>query len=296
MPIREPDPAVMRRRLRRELRVLREAAGFTQRGVADEMEWSLSKVIRMESGTVGVSITDLRALLAYYGVSDQGEVDRLVTMARAAKAPPWWAAYRALGDKAFQDSLGYEGAASLIRTFEPVLVPGLLQTEEYALAVLELTSSEQAERMAQLRLERQERLLGPDGPQLHFILDENVVTRVVGSRAVMRRQLRQLQELAEHPQITLRIVPFDAGLYPYFRTPYVLYEFNPDDDVVLYIERQDQEHIVHESSSGDDVPARYLEAFFSIEPLAPGNQARPLLESALERLTGDRSSEGDDER
>lgn len=257
------------------------------------MDWSLSKVIRMETGQVGVSITDLKALLAYYGVTDSVEVDRLVAIARAAKEPPWWAPYRGQADKAFLDSLGYEAAASIVRTFEPVLVPGLLQTEEYALEVLGVTSPQQPDTLARLRLERQERLLNPDGPQLHFILDESVVARVVGSPAVMRRQVRRLLELAEHPQITLRILPFTAGLYSYFRTPYVLFEFDAqdgrDDDVVLYIERQDQEHIVHESASGDNdnAPARYLEAFFSIEQLAPRDRVQPLLEAALDRLTAD---------
>lgn len=291
------DPALQRRKLRDQLRRLRESAGFTQRDVANEMEWSLSKLIRIESGRNGISITDLKALIAHYQVTDPDQVNRLVSMARAARERPWWDRYRDIANPAFLLSLGYEGAASIIRTFEPILVPGLLQTEEYAHEVLRLTTPpEQVEMRAELRFERQDRLLRPDGPQMHFILDENSITRVVGGPAVMRRQLKRLKELADHPQISLRVLPFTAGLYRHFRTSYVLFEFeDPEEDVVLFIERPNQDAIVREGVdwAEDDASARFLEAFFDIEQLARKDAAPALLESALSRISQVASADPD---
>ncbi|MEU1166167.1 helix-turn-helix transcriptional regulator [Streptomyces sp. NPDC005921] len=284
------DPALQRRKLRDQLRRLRESAGYTQREVADEMEWSLSKLIRIEAGRNGISITDLRALIAHYRVTDQAVVDRLIAMARAARERPWWDRYRDIADPAFLLSLGYEGAASIIRTFEPMLVPGLLQTEEYALEVLRLTSPpEQVDMRAELRFERQERLLRSDGPQLHFILDENVISRAVGGPEVMRRQVRRLKELADHPQISLRVLPYGKGLYRYFRTSYVLFEFeDPEEDIVLYVERANGEAIVREGVdwADDDAPARFLETYFDIEQLASLEGAPAILEACVTRLGG----------
>ncbi|MFF4059319.1 helix-turn-helix domain-containing protein [Streptomyces sp. NPDC001668] len=283
------DPALQRRKLRDQLRRLRESSGFTQRDVANEMEWSLSKLIRIESGRNGISITDLRALIAHYQVTDPDHVNRLIAMARAARERPWWDRYRDSADPAFLLSLGYEGAASIIRTFEPVLVPGLLQTEEYALEVLRLTSPpEQVDMRAELRFERQDRLLRPDGPQMHFILDETTVSRVVGGPAVMRRQVRRLKELADHPQISLRILPFEAGLYRNFRNSYVLFEFeDPDEDIVLYLERSNDEAIVREGIDWAEgpAPARFLESFFDIEQLARRDGTSDILDRSLFRLS-----------
>ncbi|MEU9783148.1 helix-turn-helix transcriptional regulator [Streptomyces phaeochromogenes] len=278
------DPALQRRKLRDRLRRLRESAGYTQRQVADEMEWSLSKIIRIETGTVGISITDLRALIAYYGVGDSGESETLIAMARAAKERPWWDRYKGKADPAFLLSLGYEGAASIIRSFEPMLVPGLLQTEEYALEVLRVMSSpEKVDALVELRLERQERLLRADGPEMHFIVDESVVARRVGSASVMRRQIRRLKALVDHPKIIFRVLPFGAGLHQHYKTPYVLYEFeDAEEDFVLYLE-QDTQSIVREGQgwADSDRPARFLESFFQIEQFARKDQAAELLDLAL---------------
>ncbi|MEV0909245.1 helix-turn-helix domain-containing protein [Streptomyces hokutonensis] len=279
------DPALQRRKLRDRLRRLRESAGFTQRQVADEMEWSLSKIIRIETGTVGISITDLRALIGYYGVGDPAESNTLIGMARAAKERPWWDRYRGKADPAFLLSLGYEGAASIMRSFEPSLVPGLLQTEEYALEVLRVVEAPEVEALVELRLERQERLLRPDGPEMHFIIDESVISRAVAGASVMRRQIRRLKTLVDHPKITLRILPFGGGLHKHYKTPYVLYEFeDPEEDFVLYLE-QDTQSVIREGQgwADSDAPARYLESFFGIEQLARRDEAEGLLDLALSR-------------
>ncbi|MFJ9893731.1 helix-turn-helix domain-containing protein [Streptomyces sp. NPDC091280] len=279
------DPALQRRKLRDRLRRLREAAGFTQRQVADEMEWSLSKIIRIETGTVGISITDLRALIGYYGVSDPAESNTLIGMARAAKERPWWDRYRGKADPAFLLSLGYENSASIMRSFEPSLVPGLLQTEEYTREVLRVAGVLEAEALVELRLERQERLLRPDGPEMHFIIDESAITRAVASASVMRRQIRRLKTIVDHPKITLRVLPFASGLYKHYKTPYVLYEFeDPEEDFVLYLEQNTQAVIREGQGWADsDAPARYLESFFGIEQLAKRDAAEGLLDLALSR-------------
>ncbi|WP_406368539.1 helix-turn-helix transcriptional regulator [Streptomyces sp. NBC_00647] len=285
------DPALQRRRLREQLRRLRESKHLTQKAVAEQLEWSHSKIIRIESGTVGISITDLRALLALYDVTDAAQVDTMVSMARAAKERPWWDAYKNMAPQAFVVSIAYENAASVIRNFEPDLVPGLLQTEEYAREVLQWTSPpEQAGPRADLRLERQERLFRPDGPEMHFIIDEAALARTVGRPAVMRRQLNRLKELADHPKITLRVVPFQLGLYRYFTTSYVIFEFaEPDEDMALYLETQarhsDAIIVEGRDSVSEDSVAHYLENFYELEIKVPATDAVALIEANTERLT-----------
>ncbi|MFD5633549.1 helix-turn-helix domain-containing protein [Streptomyces sp. NPDC127077] len=285
------DPALQRRRLREQLRRLRESKHLTQKAVAEQLEWSHSKIIRIESGTVGISITDLRALLALYSVADAAQIDTMVSMARAAKERPWWDAYKNMAPQAFVVSIAYENAASVIRNFEPDLVPGLLQTEEYAREVLQWTSPpEQAGPRADLRLERQERLFRPDGPEMHFIVDEGALARTVGRPAVMRRQLNRLKELADHPKVTLRVVPFHLGLYRYFTTSYVIFEFaEPDEDMALYLETQarhsDAIIVEGRDSVSEDSVAHYLENFYELEIKVPAADAVALIEANAERLT-----------
>ncbi|MER5384235.1 helix-turn-helix transcriptional regulator [Streptomyces sp. NPDC002688] len=284
------DPDLQRRRLREQLRRLRESKRLTQRAVAEQLDWSPSKIIRIESGTTSISITDLRALLQLYGLEDATTVETLSSMARAAKERPWWDRYRVSAPPAFLVAIAYESAASVIRNFEPNVVPNLLQTEEYAREVLRWTSSpENVEAQAELWIERQERLLQPAGPAMHFVVDEAVLTRTVGGPAVMQRQLARLKELADHPNIRLRVVPFQLGLHRHFATPYVIYEFaDPDDDLALYVESQAPHHgggLFKEGGDYSDEGSarRYLESFYELELEAPS--ALPLIDANLERMT-----------
>ncbi|MGW3415816.1 helix-turn-helix domain-containing protein [Streptomyces sp. NPDC000888] len=294
MPGREPevDPVLQRRRLRERLRQLREARGLKQWQVAEALEWSNSKVIRIETGTVRVSITDFRALLQHYEVTDPALVTELTELARAARIQPWWDEYKKDAPRGFVLSLGYETNALRIRTFEPALVPGLLQTEEYALTVLELLGPpEKVASRAALRLKRQERLFRDNGPDLHFIIDENAITRIVGNPSVMRRQLEHLQEMLDHSQVTLRFVPFGAGLYRHFRTSYVIFEFeNPQAETVLYLEPpEEHDSIVREGQSQDwdseISPQHYLTNFFTLEEIAKKEDAPGIIEAAIARLS-----------
>src|SRR5215469_15967451 len=130
------SPAVHRRRLRAELRATRKEAGLTQEQVAAAMDWSLSKVIRIEGGTVGISTNDLKVLLAYYRVIDADEVERLVALARGARERSWWSGYSDVANQRFLQYIDYETAAFAVRAFQPLIIPGMLQTYDYARAVI----------------------------------------------------------------------------------------------------------------------------------------------------------------
>ena len=130
------SPLVQRRRLRTELKKARQASGLTQDQVAGEMDWSLSKIIRIESASSGISANDLKALLQLYGVKDPGQVDSLLALARAARERSWWSAYRDVAPQPLLQLIEYESAAHVIRQFETMFIPGILQTEDYARAVI----------------------------------------------------------------------------------------------------------------------------------------------------------------
>lgn len=291
---------IARRRLRDALRRLREAAGFTQRQVAEEMDWSLSKLIRIEAGQVTVSTTDLRALLQHYGVSEPDEVGRLVTLAKSVRERAWWSVYKTVTTPTHLAFVAYESSASVIRNFEPLLIPGLLQTPEYAREILRMEGLDNLDDHVELRMARQDLLTRDDGPEVHFIMDHAVIRRAVGGPAVMRRQLRHILELAKSPRVTVRIVPWWAGLYSRYRISYAYLEFpNPDDPDVLFLE-QPTDILITVEGAPDRAPSEYLAAFWEAEQLASVALGTALLEEAVQQLSdllerGARHSENDEE-
>ena len=284
-----PDPTIHRRRLRSELRKAREAAGRTQREAAGEMDWSMSKLIRIETGDVRISTNDLRALLTFYGVGSD-RIAELVEVARAAREPARWARYRDVASPEYLAFLGYESSASVLRNFEPVFVPGLLQTEEYARSVItRVAPAQNVDSLVDLRVERQELLVRePRPPELHFIVDESVIRHVVGSPETTRRQLLQLKEYADQPHVHLRILQFEVGLYARMRVPYVIFEFEaPEDEDVLYLESDDDEFVIRENTPtelGRSGPLQYLQSFWELEQLASQDDTQRLLDAALSRV------------
>jgi transcriptional regulator with XRE-family HTH domain len=235
------SPAVQRRRLRAELRRTRLGAGLTQEQVAAAMDWSLSKLIRIENGTVGISTNDLKAILAYYEITDEKRTTEFLALSRGSKERSWWSGYRDVASPQLLQMIELEAASIITRNFQPLLVPGLLQTEDYARTVYRgLNPGESAKRiesLVEVRLRRQELLSRPDSQLLFFIIDEAVARRVVGGKAAMRRQLAQMIELAGMPNVTIEIVPFEAGVHPGVLGPFLIYEF-PDsaDDDALWLE------------------------------------------------------------
>ncbi|MEI5523208.1 helix-turn-helix transcriptional regulator [Streptomyces brasiliscabiei] len=280
---RDIDPSLNRRRLRIELRKARESAGQTQRDAAQGLEWSLSKVIRIEAGTVSLGVTDLRAMLQQYGVTDAVLVAELEEAARGSKGQSWWAQYSDLVSPQFAQYLGYEGAAATIRMYNPIVLPGLLHTEDYATALLSARTAEaRVRRQVELRVTRQERLLdGDSGPETDIVLDEASVRRAVGGPAVMRRQLDHIKTVAAHPRVSLRLLPFSAGAHYGTTTPFILLGFKDDDDL-LYIEGP-----TGGLTNRDDLglTARYQECFEDIGSIAyDGDRMIEALDAIRESL------------
>ncbi|GHE77158.1 transcriptional regulator [Streptomyces longispororuber] len=270
------NPLFLRQRLRDRLRKAREAANLTQRQVAEDLDWSPSKLIRIENGKIGVSVTDVMALLTKYQVNEEDH-EALLELARSARQLPWYWPYRSVASPEFQAYLAYEGSASIVRAFERNVMPGLLQTEAYMRALLGGFTQEggmsgdreEMEARIQLRLERQQRVITPESGQFFFILDEAALRRVIGSEAVMRQQHEQLLAANDMPNVTVMYVPFSAGIYPFFRTPYAVFEFEgSDDDIVAYLETPDGEVLLSErtpSGGKKKQPADYLDAFWKVE-------------------------------
>lgn len=284
---RNPDPSVHRRRLGRTLRNAREAVDRTQRDVVAAMDWSVSKLIRIEAGDTTISVNDLRALLQLYQITHRD--DELTELATVARQPPRWHHYRNVVSPEHLSFLGCESSAAIIRTFEPHFVPPLLQTEDYAHAVISAFVADQTdliEPLIDLRIERQEVLVSEPTTELHFILDEAVIRRIVGSTSITRRQLQHLLDLAEYPNVTIRVVPFTAGFCPRVRAAYVIFEFSENDDV-LYVDGPTHSHITGDGWIGnrEDVGTTtsgiLLAEFWRLEHLATQNDSLNLLANAL---------------
>jgi transcriptional regulator with XRE-family HTH domain len=237
----DPSPAVQRRRLRAELRRARLDAGLTQEQVASAMDWSLSKLIRIENGSVGISTNDLKVVLQHYKITDEDRTAELLALSKAARERSWWSTYGDSMSKRLIQLIEYENAAYISRHYEDLVIPGLLQIPDY----MRVSSNQLAPEMPasrvdtviEVRLKRQELLKRADGPLLFFVMDEAVVRRLVGGNDVMRRQLQRLIEAADMPNITVEVIPFAAGLLPGLQAPFVIHEFSDAaDDDVLYLE------------------------------------------------------------
>src|SRR3982751_1082182 len=198
-------PTVLRILLGAQLRGLREAKGVSREDAGWEIRASESKISRMELGRVGFKERDVADLLTLYGVHDPEERDALLTLAREANTPGWWHRYSDLLPTWFQSYLGLEAAAALIRTYEVQFVPGLLQTEEYARAVILLghprADTEEIERRVRLRMARQQIHRRADPPQLWAVVDEGALRRPIGGTAVMRGQLEALIDATRQPRV-----------------------------------------------------------------------------------------------
>lgn len=283
------EPAIQRRRLRTELRRARQAVDITQRDAAEAMDWSPSKLIRIESGTVGITPVDLRALLGYYGVTDKERVDQLVEMARASRKPGW-SAYRAVLGREFLVYLDYEAAATSIRQAEPLLIPGLLQIEEYARAVLTQAyrrEIEYVEALWEVRQERQEIFEREPAPETSFILDEAALRRLVGGAGVMRRQLAHLKSLVQERTADIRVLPFRLGAHEVMRGPFTVLEFaDPADDDVLYLENSRGDVFQRDDP---EFTTPYKEIFIDLQDKATGGED---LIQMIDEIIGDPQAGG----
>jgi transcriptional regulator with XRE-family HTH domain len=226
-------PVVSSVLLRQALKRLRQAAVQQQDQVAGSLGWPVSKLIRIENGNIPILGTDLEALLRLYQVTEPERVDELTAWARDVGVPGWWERFR-IEDKAFERYIGYESGAASIRMAQGLLVPGILQTEDYArLVTRSYAAPEVTDTILLLRMERQREVFAR-APQQYHILDEAVLRRPIGN--VMPGQVQRLAELARQPEITIRVIPFEASPHPGLRGPFVLLGFDAPIGSILYLE------------------------------------------------------------
>jgi transcriptional regulator with XRE-family HTH domain len=239
------SPTLRRRRLGIELRRLREEAGLTIEQVADQLECSDSKISRIEHAQVGVTTRDVRDMVEMYGV--EGTLrEELLQIARDARKKGWWHNYT---DLPIVSLAGLEAATHSMSMYSALLVPGLLQTEDYARRIFRALrpdlSNEEIERRVEFRMNRQFILDDQDPPELWVVLDEAVLRRLVGGTVIMRGQLERLIELADLPKVTLQVLPFETGAhagmdgsffiirFPEIADPDVVYVEHPTADIYL---------------------------------------------------------------
>jgi transcriptional regulator with XRE-family HTH domain len=236
------SPSMRRRRLAAELRRLRTEARLTVEDVAGRLQWPASKVSRIENRQVGVSPQDLRKLLDLYQAKDRAYREQLLEMGRRATERGWWQSYSGLLP-ALGNLIGLEAEAATIRTYEPELIPGLLQTTDYARAVIRAgypgDTMEQIDRRVEIRLERQEALTrtDPPPPKVSVVLNEGVLARRVGSPEVMRAQLEHLIRERDRANIVIQVLPFSTGEHPAMVGPFTMLTFlDPADPGVVNVE------------------------------------------------------------
>lgn len=237
----DQGPVVQSALLRSELIRLRKDSGLTQEQVAQGLDWSPSKLIRVEGGRSAITKVDLDALLKEYGVSSDSHRERLQALNRGARERAWWASYREL-NPTYVEYVGYEAGADYIRQFQQGYIPGLLQTNEYA-QVLTSNSVDavQVGTSVKFRMQRQEELAARSSPPRQYhVVDEAVIRRHVGIKqdpAIMPSQLRLIADRAESEEtLTVRVVPFSAGAYPGLSGPFTLLEFDGPMPDMLYLD------------------------------------------------------------
>jgi len=262
------------RRFRTDMGISREQAGEAIRA----SEW---KIHRLENGQVGYKERDVTDLLTLYGVTDPGEVEAFVALAREANTPGWWHRYTDVLPHWFRTYVDLESAATLIRTYEGQLIPGLLQTEQYTRAVMRGAqlddSPEELERRIALRLTRQRLLTRPDPPRFWAVVDEAALRRPVGGREVMRAQLERLAQALELPSVTLQVLPFSAGAHPAMVGAFSILRF-PDAELpdVVYLEHLLNAHYLNKPEDVDQFA--HVMATIIVRSGAPDHTAEVLSE------------------
>jgi len=281
-------PTMLRMLLGSALRRLREERGVTREQAGYEIRASESKISRMELGRVSFRPRDVADLLTFYGIAqDDPERERLLSLMKDANAPGWWHQFGDVIPSWLQPYVDLEGAASRIRTYELQVIPGLLQTRDYARAVVKLEHGQapaaEIERRVDLRLTRQQVLRRADPPQLWAVIDEAVLHRPIGGAQVLREQVQSLVEAARQPNITLQVMPFQAGGSAAMGGAFTVLRFPEDglSDVVyvelltsaLYLERP------------NDVEAYSKAMELLCMEARPPDQTADLLESLVKELS-----------
>ena len=279
------NPTVLRMLLGAQMRRLREAAGITAERAGQEIRASQWKISRLETGRIRFKLRDLEDLLTLYGVTDEQTRSRLLALAGQAGRSDWWDRYSDILPDWFDAYLGLESAATCIRSFDAQFVPGLLQTEEYARALVRVghraAPADEIERRVRMCLERQKALARPQPTRIWAMMDEAALRRTVGGTAVMRAQLRYLAQAARTPSVTLQVVPFARGGYFGCGSSFSILRFDhldlPD---VVYVEQLTSAVYLDQRPNVD----HYLEVAdrLSCDALTPADSASFIEQVALE--------------
>jgi transcriptional regulator with XRE-family HTH domain len=277
-------PTVLRILLGTQMRRLREARGITAQEAAQAIRGSESKISRIELGRNAVREVDIADLLSLYGITDLGEREQLLSLASQANLPGWWHRYQDVLPTWFQAYIGLEESAESIRVYDAQWIPGLLQTEDYAAAVIARGefALEETERLVYLRKERQRRFTS-GSLRLWAIVDETVLRRPVGSVSQMRAQLEYLDEICDQPGFTLQVTPFPAGAYMAPGSFSILSFAARDLPDVVYIEQLTSAMYLDKPS---DV-GRYTEAMDKLSATsATPDKSRQIIRELLDKMEG----------
>ncbi|MEV6231047.1 helix-turn-helix transcriptional regulator [Saccharopolyspora shandongensis] len=278
---------VRKRRLAATLRSLRDQAGVTPEQVMEEMDWSRSKVSKVETANMGVSVADVRVLCELYG-ADLKVAEWLAKTARDARRRGWWDAYNDAMPSSFADYVELESEATRAHYFEIDLIPGLLQTEDYAFALMETTCPDEAKEIirvrAELRLRRQERLLSGE-LSLWAVIDESALLRGTGTTEARSGQIRRLLEAMDMPNVVLQILPLRAGSHPASGSPFGQLHFPEPIPSVVFVDNVAGSLYIEEP----DEVARFSTAFDHLRATAvDARESRKLLTAALKAVDAER--------
>lgn len=276
-----PSPTVRRRELGARLRALRTEHGFTVEDVAERMEVSPAKISRIETAARGVSLADVRFLCDLYRVSTD-ERSRLLTLTRESRRRSWWQQYGL--PESLSTYIGLEDAAASIQQYETSIVPPLLQTEDYARALVSGVGfdapPERVDQLVGVRLARQQLLSAESAPTLWAVIDEASLHRLVGGPDVMRAQLDALADRSRAHNVTLQVIPYHAGAHPGVNSSFIILHLEEVKDVV-YVEGLIGNFYLQ---NPDDV-ARYRRTFDELRAVAAGPQeSRKLIQAVAGRL------------
>src|SRR6266571_6519668 len=279
-------PTVLRILLGTQLRRLREARGVTAQEAARAIRGSESKISRIELGRNSVREVDIADLLSLYGVTDPDEREQLLSLASQANQPGWWHRYQDVLPSWFQAYVGLEESAESIRSYDMQFVPGLLQTEEYAAAVIALGdfAEEEAERLVYLRKERQRRF-SSGGLRLTAIIDELALRRPVGGPEVMRAQLGYLRDICDRPAFTMQVTPYPLGAHAAPASFSILQFATPDLPDIVYVEHLTSAMYLDKATDVE----RYAAAMDRLSAIsATPNESKDIIRALLEDLEGSR--------
>ncbi|MBF6166067.1 helix-turn-helix domain-containing protein [Streptomyces gardneri] len=285
-PAAERGPTVLRIALGSRLRQLREGCGISREAAGDAIRGSHAKISRLELGRTGFKERDLHDLLTLYGVVDPAERETYFELARRANDPGWWQHYSDLLPAWFETYIGLEQAATTIRTYEAQFVPGLLQTADYARAVIQLGNTDETERRVAIRMRRQRILYRVAAPTLWAVIDESALRRPVGGVEVLQEQIEHLLTMADRPSIRIQVLPYSAGGHSAAGGPFSILRF-PEPELADIVYTEQLTSSLYFDKQRDVELYMSVMNRISVEALSPVDSIRFLRDLLTEMRTGD---------